>query len=219
MSYILDALTRAQALRGQKTAALAHGAPSSPARAWRRRRNLLHIGGVTLLGACALAAGLWAFRAATRTGAPQAAGASAPAQTAASELVPAMAPFPKQQPRAVARFTPPTTLAQPLPKPGSVAAGGAAVPPPPGLVNLVPVDDLKPLSDLPLDLQATISRMRVRVHMVAPQPSHRLVIVDDKQLREGDELLAGVRLDEITEAGLVLRHRQMRVLAPVPTAR
>jgi len=223
MSFILDALTRSQVLRGRKTAALAHAAAASPALARKRRRTLWRVGGFAVAGTCVLALGLSSLRTKTTPRAappaPQAAASQAPVQEA-SVPIPAMASFPKQkqQQGTVAKFRPPTSLAQPLPNPSPVVTGtfssALAVAP-----ARVVVDDVEPLSHLPGDLQAMVKGMKVRVHMYAPQRSLRFVMVEDRQLREGDELFAGVRLEEITEAGMVLRHNRTRVLAPAPVGR
>src|SRR5204862_132432 len=111
MSFILDALGRVEALRGQKTAALS--------------------------------------RVAVR---PVAAAAGA------RDKVP-----------------PPPPLAEP----GDTALA-ASTPAPHN-----PLDDVQPLSVLPLELQALVQRMKVRVHVYAPVPRQRFVMVDSRQLREG----------------------------------
>jgi hypothetical protein len=77
----------------------------------------------------------------------------------------------------------------------------------------------QPLSDLPQAVRPAIERLRVNVLLYAPVARHRLVMIGGRQLREGDDVLAGVRLDEIKPQGLVLRHGSVRVLLPVPGAR
>lgn len=130
--------------------------------------------------------------------------------------------------RAVPRFNPPTTLSQPLPQPGLGLAGAYRMPPalrtPPAPVEApapearrgVTLADIKSLGDLPADVRTLVQRAKVRVLVHTPQRRHRFVIVEDRQLREGDELVAGVRLEEITDLGMVLRHKDTRVLAPSP---
>lgn len=224
MSFILDALSRSQVLRGRKTTALAHVAAAAPARAWMRRHNLWQMGSLVAAALCVVALGL-AFLGARNTPRsapppPQAAASRPPVQEA-SVSVSSMASHPKHKPppAPVAKFSPPTSLAQPLPTPSPVVKGtfspALAATAPPRVV----VDEPKPLTHLPGDLQAMVKGMKVRVYMVAPQRRLRFVMVEDRQLREGDELFAGLRLDEITEAGLVLRHNGTRVLAPAPGGR
>lgn len=124
--------------------------------------------------------------------------------------------------RAAVRFEPPASLSQPLPPPG-LGLSGAYLTPPPLATPIVPppavsrnssVADVKSLGDLPTEIRSLVERAKVRVLVHAPQSRSRFVIVEDRQLREGDELVAGVWLEEITERGLVLRHKETRVLAP-----
>ncbi len=132
--------------------------------------------------------------------------------------------------RKPAKFTPPATLAQPLPTPSPSVplAERGKVPPLPltGLSEAAPAasaaappDDMRPLSALPLELQALVHQMKVRVLLYAPLRRSRFVLIDGRQLREGDELFAGLRLHEITQAGMVLQHNGIRVLAQAPTGR
>jgi hypothetical protein len=78
--------------------------------------------------------------------------------------------------------------------------------------------ELKSLSALPPDVRAAIAQMKVRVLFYAPQPRSRFVMIDGRELREGDELLSGLRLQEITDTGMVLKHKGMLVLSPAITA-
>jgi hypothetical protein len=135
----------------------------------------------------------------------------------------------------VAAFRPPTTLSQPIPTPVALLSPGQTagrVPPPPGSTGAAPMPDFaepvlraaaapvfQPLSDLPQAVRQAIERVRVHVHLYAPLARHRLVMVEGRQLREGDDVMDGVRLDEIKPQGLVLRHGSIRVLLTTPFAR
>ena len=61
--------------------------------------------------------------------------------------------------------------------------------------------------------------MKVKVIFHTPQRRNRFVMIDSRELREGDELFAGLRVEEITHAGLVVRHKDTLVLAPTLAAR
>jgi general secretion pathway protein B len=76
-------------------------------------------------------------------------------------------------------------------------------------------EPLRTLSDLPAPQREAAERLRIGVHVYATQPRSRLVMIDGRPLHEGDELAEGLILDEITQAGVVLRHRTVRVLSPV----
>jgi hypothetical protein len=160
------------------------------------------------------------------------------ARPAASDPPPAAASTPARSALAapiVAKFKPPTNLTQPLPGPTAIVPvdnrPGQVPPPPAGaglpqpwaaaaaeVVRAVPVDSPKPLSELPPELKEAVERLRVRVYLYAPQRRNRMVLTDGRQLREGDELTEGLRLEEITPTGMVLRHGALRVLAPMASA-
>lgn len=144
-----------------------------------------------------------------------------------------------QRPRTIApaatAFRPPTTLKQPIPTPvAALPAGQPAgrVPPPPATAGAHPppvaaeavtrvaaAPAFQPLGDLPQTVREAIERMRVNALLYAPVARHRLVVVEGRQLREGEDVMAGVRLDEIKPQGLVLRHGSVRVLLPTAFAR
>jgi hypothetical protein len=136
---------------------------------------------------------------------------------------------------AVAKFRPPTALSQPLPGPTATVPAGMvpgrvpAAPPIAGTSHPVAatayahvpapaaavVEAPRPLSDLPAELRSAAERVRAAVHVYAPHPRNRMLLVDGRQLREGDPLAEGLKVDEITPAGVVLRHGALRVLSPV----
>lgn len=152
--------------------------------------------------------------------------ASAPRQ--AQSMPPSLPP--------VAKFKPPTALSQPLPGPTAVVPAGmvpgrvpaappivgsshpvaaAAYAPFPAPAATVVEAPPRPLSDLPAPLRPAAERVRAAVHVYAPHRRNRMLLVDGRQLREGDQLAEGLKVDEITPAGVVLRHGALRVLSPV----
>lgn len=58
--------------------------------------------------------------------------------------------------------------------------------------------------------------LNVNVHVYSKNPESRYVFVNMKIYREGDQLLEGPQLEEITQDGVVLSFRgeRFRVLAP-----
>ena len=74
-------------------------------------------------------------------------------------------------------------------------------------------------SALPPQMRAALSQMKVKVLFHTPQRRNRFVMIDNRELREGDELFDGLRVEEITHAGLVVRHKDTLVLAPTLAAR
>jgi hypothetical protein len=63
------------------------------------------------------------------------------------------------------------------------------------------------LMELPLAIQTEIPKLAVAMHMYSDKPSRRLVSVNNKPLREGDELSPGLRLLEIKPDGLIFSYR------------
>jgi hypothetical protein len=61
--------------------------------------------------------------------------------------------------------------------------------------------------------------MKLRVLFYAPQPRSRFVMIDERELREGDEIVTGLRLEEITDSGMVVRNGDMLVLSPATPAK
>lgn len=128
--------------------------------------------------------------------------------------------------RSKARFSQPVALSQPLPTPNPIGLRGAYVAPRSPVAEIgwntpdaraepghVALAELKALSALPPDVRATIAQMKVRVLFYAPQRRSRFVLIDSREVREGDELFDGLRLEEITDNGLVIRHKDTLVLA------
>ena len=249
MSYILDAVARAR-----KRAPHPARAVSRPPLSMRSMRSMWRRGSIVALGALAAAlfvAWLDGQRTPRVTAAAPAASAASQVPAAVAKLdVPSMAPRPSRRASApaapaaaasatvvavsktVVRFSPPTTLSQPLPTPTPLGPGGAyamaksppavtVATPPAALEQARPraLADLKSLSALPPDLRAAFARMKVRVLFYAPQRRSRFVLIDSRELREGDELFDGLRLEEITDTGLVIRHNDILVLAPTLAAR
>ncbi|WP_205599994.1 general secretion pathway protein GspB, partial [Arhodomonas sp. KWT] len=70
-------------------------------------------------------------------------------------------------------------------------------------------------SQLPLTYRAQVPTFAINVHVYAPEPARRFVMVDMKRYREGDTLPVGPRVESITSDGLVLAWRGRRFLWPV----
>ena len=66
------------------------------------------------------------------------------------------------------------------------------------------------LAGLPVAIQQEIPRMAISVHAYSGTPANRLVSINDQLLREGDALAPGLRLDEITEDGMIFSYKGYR---------
>jgi general secretion pathway protein B len=198
MSYILDALRRAEADRERERGQVPglHTPSSSggaTARATGSRRWLPWAGGGLLLLA-GLGAGSW------WAGGPQEASAPAP--------LPAPQPLP---------VTPP--LPQPvaeLPAPQPAASVSPYLPPVPAPAP-APVAEapIPRLAELPESTRRDLPKLAIGGSVHSDDPAHRMVIINGEVLREGARLGADLVLEQIGPRELVLRFRGQRYRQPV----
>ena len=66
------------------------------------------------------------------------------------------------------------------------------------------------LGELPLSLRRELPEMRIEMHAYSPKPDARLVSINDKLLREGDSVAAGVKLEQITPDGMIFSYKEYR---------
>ncbi len=215
MSYILDALKRADAQRerGQVPGLNAQPVPVATASGSPRRLGLW-LG--VLCGAAAVAAGglYWHSDSTQAATAPIPAPAPAPAPSPAPVVVPApvVAPaplpsvqsFPQPPPRAPAPpgakpAPPPVAPAvKPVPPQRREAASAAAAAPPPTL------------GELPEDIRRTVPKLVVSGSVYSSNPGQRILIVNGQVLNEGAVLAPDLVLQSIGAKSAVLSVRGTR---------
>ena len=222
MSYILDALRRAEAERQRDQATVPHlhsaplgdAAPSPPhPGAGRGARWVWGLGlGAAALGLVAL--GLVAI------GAWWAGGRSAPAP------LPTSAPAPLAGPAVVAPARPvpapavapaPVAMTAPAPLPGPATLPAPApvalpAPMPAAAAAASAVAEPLPWRQLPEATRQRIGPLAVSGAMHSPDPASRLLIVNGQVAREGDTLAPGVVLQEIQPRSALLLVQGQRVL-------
>lgn len=212
MSYILDALRRAEADRERERGQVPglHTQPpsgSAAARGAGRRRWLPWAGGGLLLLA-GIGAGSWW----------------------ASGQNPAPAPAPLPAPR-VAPLTPPAPQAAsgPLPQPAASASPYLPPAPPPAAVAAAPLPrpanvaapaplaeaPIPRLSELPESLRRELPKLVISGSVYSDDPASRFVMVNGEVMREGAKLGADLVLEQIGPRELVLRFRGQRYRHPV----
>ena len=110
-----------------------------------------------------------------------------------SRLVQRVPPEPSPSP-------PPTlTTATPVsPPPAPPATAPAAAPQPPAL------------SELPWDVRAGLGALEVNAHLYSDVPTERLVVINMRRYREGEQMSSGPRIDAITPRGAILSHASGR---------
>jgi general secretion pathway protein B len=67
-----------------------------------------------------------------------------------------------------------------------------------------------PFDELPLQIQQEIPAMKVQLHAYANKPSERLVSINDIRMREGESLMLGLRLEQITPDGMIFSYKGYR---------
>ncbi|MBZ2206713.1 general secretion pathway protein GspB [Massilia soli] len=219
MSYILEALKKAQAERERGSAPTIHATTihAAPVRFATSRKPLL-IG----LGAGALLAGVAAF-AMLRQSAPQqqpvvVAAAAAPQSPVAAPMPPVAAPVPPPpavveapkpapKPPPVAAVKPPQPEPQPQPKPDRVEAARAPEP--------APIEDTTPpLSQLPEAIQREVPKVAVGGYIYSANPADRLLLIDKVLRREGEEVAPGLVLERLLPKAAVMNYRGYRYRLP-----
>jgi general secretion pathway protein B len=225
MSYILEALKKAQAERQLGNAPTIHAlqpVQATPASAAASRRPLL-IG---------VAAGVLVASAVAVVALRQ----QAPVQVAAVAPVPATAPAPVAPVSAV----PPATAAQTAPVPVPPAgqersvAKAAPVAPAAQLANPAPVrqprraptpneshretprvhlaaeDNVRNLNELPEAIQREVPRVVFGGYIYSPNPADRLLLIDKMLRHEGEEVAPGLVLEKLQPKGAVMNYRGYR---------
>lgn len=196
MSYILEALKKAQAERQLGNAPTIHAvpvgaAPSDPAGA-RRRPLWIALAAVGLVAA--LAALAWR--------------ASAPDVKPAAVVA---APAP------VAAVTPPPLAvvppSAPAPKPVAVRAAPAPAPKP-APVPAPEEEKLQSLRDLPEAIQRAVPPITFGGYMYSKNPADRLLLIDKTLRHEGEEVAPGLVLEKLLPKAAVMNFKGYRYRVP-----
>jgi general secretion pathway protein B len=231
MSYILDALRKADAERERDPARGIHAQPivasSAPATGPSLRRWPL---AATALVVAAIGAGAWWLHAApTETVPPPTAAAVVPARVlaapdAATPVVAVRAPAPAAQvqppapPPLAAPAPSPTTprvhvsmapAAAPVPVAAAVSPSTAAAAAPQAPASAVP-DRILSVSELPADVARDLPRLAISGGVYSPNAAQRMLIVGGQVVNEGAEIAPGLRLEEIRARTAVLKFRGLR---------
>jgi general secretion pathway protein B len=224
MSYILDALKKAERERQRGAVPTISVDLAEPMPA-KRTSYGLYVGAAA--GLLILGVAIGAYRplgraAASATTAIPVVHAAAP-QAAPAPAVEQHAPRPIPRPIAPVVEKPVASQAAPIPalQPSAntapvapvasqVKATPAATPSP----ETMPVEPAEnqpwALADLPLNVQQEIPAMNVMFHAYSSDPAQRLVEVNGKPMHEGESLSAGLKLEKITQDGMVFSYKGYR---------
>jgi general secretion pathway protein B len=216
MSYILEALKKAQAERQLGNAptihapSVHHAAPRLPA---VKKSGMLVLG----IGVVVIVLGGW-YAWSNRTPAPAAvltpaATAALPAATPAPVTVPAAAPAPVVVQAAPAPVAVPVPVVaarvEPVARPRKATPAPASVPvstPAPAPVE----ESIRYAKDLPPEMQQQLPRVAFGGYMYSDNAADRLVLVDKTLRHEGEEIAPGLMLEKLLPKGAVLNYRGTR---------
>lgn len=107
----------------------------------------------------------------------------------------------RSEPRPVSRTAPADTA---TPAPAMTAPESRAEPDPP---EETPQPDLPDVQALYLSGELSGSPINLDLHVYFPDPARRVVFISGKRYREGDEIDAGLTVEEIIPAGVILQRR------------
>lgn len=82
----------------------------------------------------------------------------------------------------------------------------------PADINIAPVpeDKIYTLNELPSSILRDLPAFSVSTHIYSVDPASRMVRINGKTMREGQELIAGLKLEEITSGGVILSYNNYR---------
>ena len=77
--------------------------------------------------------------------------------------------------------------------------------------------EIRFVSAMAPDFQRGLPAMMVNIHVYAPEESQRILYINNRQVRRGDEMPGGVFVEEIVPDGAILRFRGERFKLPRPS--
>lgn len=236
MSYILDALKRADAERERGQVPGLHSQASAPLPSASPRRTATGRPARALLGLCLLAlvgAGLWWWT--QHAAEPSARVQPVPAPEPVALPSPAVAQPTDRAPAALAvARTPVPPILIPAPAPASTPArvpppatpSAATTTPPPATLPAAPAGALRAkalqapaddadagvrrFADLSPEQRAQLPTLNVNGASYSANPAHRMLIVNGAVVHEGQEVAPGLTLERIGLHQAVLRHGSLR---------
>jgi general secretion pathway protein B len=212
MSYILDALRKADAERERDPARGIHAQPVTLPAASAGSGPLQRIlAGAAVVGIAAVAAVLLWPAAPAPAPAPvvQAPPPPPPPAAVPMPVAPAQAVLPPPPP-AEETVAPVQAAAKPAPKPqASASAVAVAAATPAAAPNRVVA-----VNELPADLQRELPKLPITGGVYSENAAQRMLIVSGQVMNEGAELAPGLVLEQIRAKSAVLRFRGWRYAVP-----
>jgi general secretion pathway protein B len=203
MSYILDALRRADAERERGAVPGIHAQPvpaeSGEAHTPAAARPWLWIGLGSGVGLIAALAAFVATREAPPVGSGAPTAAAAPTPVAAPSAAASVAAAPAAAPERPQTVAPPAAV--PLPR----GATGAAAPPAQGAAQ--PPVRIYVRDELPEAVRSQLPPLAIGGAMYSTNPANRSLIIDGRLVREGEQIAPDLTLEQIKLKAAVLKFR------------
>lgn len=70
---------------------------------------------------------------------------------------------------------------------------------------------IQEISELPDNVRNNLPAMTFSFHVYSDNPEQRTIIINDRRIREGEEISRGLRLQSITQDGVILLFEQHRI--------
>jgi general secretion pathway protein B len=199
MSYILDALKKAEQERQQGSVPTLQHAVLASTAARKPPYMAYALGAITLTGAGLVAGILQPWRSDT---------IPAPVPVTTVAVPPPTVAVTAPRPVSAQPVAPINTAPVVVPVAKAVTVAPPAAPEP---VAHAAGDDILPTLDmLPADLRQGIPPLNVLMHAYSASPKDRLVMVNNKPLHEGDRLTTDLALERIVPDGMVFNYRGTR---------
>jgi general secretion pathway protein B len=222
MSYILEALKKAQAERQLGHAPTLDAVPVGAAPADHPARPLPLVAIALAVAAVVAAGGWWGMKGAPAP-APASAPAAAPAAAPVAGVPPPAAVLPTPAP--APSTAPPPLVVTPPSAPVRVKEKApvevAARPAPPAPVKSAPVkassadeDRVPTLRELPEATRAAIPQLSFGGYMYSANPADRLILVDKVLRHEGEEVAPGLVLEKLLPKAALMNYRGTRYKVP-----
>ena len=218
MSYILEALKKAQAERQLGNAPTLDQQPLRPAAAAPARERSMALWAalaVLVLGAAVFAAVSWRARPAAVAPLAAAPAPIAPAPVAPAPIVPAPATVFAPAPAPARAVAPAPVAAPPEPVRRAEAAPAPAPVPAPRPVQTAPAEPTYPsLRDLPEAITRELPQVNIGGYIYSSNPADRLLLIDKVLRHEGEEVAPGLTLEKLLPKAAVMNYRGYRYRVP-----
>ncbi len=218
MSYILEALKKAQAERALGSAPTLHAMPLHPVESPARRSGNASLWVGLLVGLLMAGAALMVWRSSDSEPKPQLVQAPVTAAAPVVKLAP-MPAMPAEPPAAVRPM--PEAPRQAVPDAAVAPAKPVAAPPPspppvvPTTAQAVaaaaaPEENLPTLRELPEAVARDVPQVAVGGYIYSRNPADRLLLVDKVLRHEGEELAPGLVLEKLLPKAAIMNYKGYR---------